>query len=468
MSRLKLPLYSKILAWFALNLVLLVLLLFFFLKAQFGLGLDWMLSGEMGSRIAEIGDSVSYDFSRLPEAEWNAKLQEMSGLHGVVFGLFSGDGAQMHGDSLRVPAEVQPRLIDKRPPSERPPRPQAKRPADAPPKPRFMMRAGSPAYYWAGVHVDLVSTQTGRPLSLLMRSGTVTGGGLFFDAWPWLVLAAVGLLLSALLWMPFVHSITGFIQKLNQAAASIARGKFEDRIFAQRHDELGDLSTSINTMAAQLGNYVTQQRRITADVAHELCSPIARMQMAIGVLEQRGTPEQASYIKRLDAELQHMARLVEEVLTFSKAETLPEREAAETFSLKELIAEIIAREATEVPIQLQIADVQLHTLRAALDRALGNIIRNAVRYASDIEVHAHTEASAVIIRILDRGPGVPDEALSRLFEPFYRPDASRGRNAGGSGLGLAITKRCLEACGGSIQAQKRDGGGLIFECRLLH
>jgi two-component system sensor histidine kinase CpxA len=78
-----------------------------------------------------------------------------------------------------------------------------------------------------------------------------------------------------------------------------------------RGDELGELSTSVNTMAAQLGDYVAQQRRITADVAHELCSPIARMQMALGVVEQRSTPDQATYLKKLDNELQHMARLVE-------------------------------------------------------------------------------------------------------------------------------------------------------------
>jgi two-component system sensor histidine kinase CpxA len=265
------------------------------------------------------------------------------------------------------------------------------------------------------------------------------------------------------MWMPFVRGITGFIRTLNTAAGRIAHGKFDERIEKQRNDELGELSTSVNAMAAQLGDYITQQRRITADVAHELCSPIARMQMALGVVEQRSTPDQATYLQNLDRELQHMAKLVEEVLAFTKAETIPDRETPEDIDLRQLIQNVLAREAPENDIQLEIGEVKLHSLRNALDRAIGNVLRNAVRYACDIEIHAKAENGRVMIQILDRGPGVAEEAVSRLFEPFFRPEAARGRNTGGSGLGLAITKRCIEACGGTVTAQNRAGGGLCVE-----
>ena len=317
MSRLKLPLYGKILSWFALNLAVLALLFFFFLKAQFRLGLDWMLSGEPGDRISAIGETITFEFSRLAESEWPARLSDYDQKHGVTFGLFDGRGVQLHGKPLTPPPEVMPRLIDRRPPGEklarRSPGPVSKRPADAPPKPRFMLRAGEPSRYWAGVHLDLVP-QGGTALTLVMVSDTISGGGLFFDLWPWLALAAAALVLSALLWMPFVRGITGFIGTLNHAAGRIAHGKFDERIEKQRSDELGELSTSVNTMAAQLGDYMREQKRITADVAHELCSPIARMQMALGVVEQRSTPDQSTYLQKLDRELQHMAKLVEEVL----------------------------------------------------------------------------------------------------------------------------------------------------------
>lgn len=469
MSRLKLPLYGKILSWFVLNLVVLALLFFFFLKAQFRLGLDWMLSGEPGDRISAIGETITYEFSRLAESEWPARLGDYDQKHGVNFGLFDGRGVQIHGKPLTPPPEVMPRLIDRRPPGEklarRSPGPVSKRPADAPPKPRFMMRAGEPARYWAGVHLDLVPLG-GTPLTLVMVSDTISGGGLFFDLWPWLALAAAALVLSALLWMPFVRGITGFIGTLNHAAGRIAHGNFDERIEKQRSDELGELSSSVNTMAAQLGDYMREQKRITADVAHELCSPIARMQMALGVVEQRSVPDQSTYLQKLDRELQHMAKLVEEVLAFSQAETIPDRETPEDIDLRQLLQNILAREAPDNGIQLEIGDIKFHSLRKALDRGIGNVVRNAIHYAKDLKIAAKAENDRVIIQVLDRGPGVPESSLKRLFEPFYRPEAARRRSTGGSGLGLAITKRCIEACGGTVTARNREGGGLVVTMDL--
>ncbi|MBN8419835.1 MAG: HAMP domain-containing histidine kinase [Verrucomicrobia bacterium] len=470
MSRLRLPLYVKILLWFGVNLLLLALLVFGFLSMQFRMSLDWMLSGEAGERVAAIGDSITDELSQLPEQEWPAALLRHGAAYDVTFALFSSSGAQIMGAHVQVPAEVLRKLIDKRGPNDRPqPRRPLhptgkKRPSDAPPKPRFMLRAGDPAHYWAGIHLDLTQQTDNRPLTLLMVSKTITGGGLFFDLWPWLGLAAAALLLSALVWMPFVRGITSFIGQLNHAAGRIAHGNFGERVSRSRNDELGELSSSVNTMAAQLGEYVAEQRRITADVAHELCSPIARMQMALGVVEQRSTPEQSGYLKKLDAELQHMARLVEEVLAFSKAETLPERETAEEINLHDLIVAVIAREAPEADTQLDVpTDLQVHSLRDALDRAIGNILRNAARYAADsgpILIHAKQQDGSTVIRISDQGPGVPPEALSRLFEPFYRPEAARRRSTGGSGLGLAITKRCIEACRGTVSAKLCEPTGL--------
>lgn len=471
MSRLRLPLYLKILLWFGVNLLLLAFLVFGFLSMQFRMSLDWMLSGEAGERVSAIGDSLTDELSQLPEQQWPEVLQRHGAQYAVTFALFSSNGTQIMGTQVQVPPEVLPKLIDKRGPNDRPPprRPPPgvtrKRPSDAPPKPRFMLRAGDPAHYWAGVHLDLTQQSDHRPLTLLMVSNTITGGGLFFDLWPWLGLAAAALLLSALVWMPFVRGITGFIGRLNHAAGRIAQGNFGERVSRSRNDELGELSSSVNTMAAQLGEYVAEQRRITADVAHELCSPIARMQMALGVVEQRSTPEQAGYLQKLDAELQHMAKLVEEVLAFSKAETLPERETAEDINLHDLIVAVIAREAPEADIQLAVStDLQVHSLRDALDRAIGNVLRNAARYAADsgpVQIHAEQQdGKTIIIRISDHGPGVPPETLPRLFEPFYRPEAARRRSTGGSGLGLAITKRCIEACRGTVTAKLREPTGL--------
>ena len=483
MIRRGIPIYGKVLAWLAVNVLMLALLVFCFLRMQFLMSLDWMLAGGGGDRISLIADTVTRDLSALPESEWPRKLNSYEAHYGVTFALFGADGKEVVGTPLQVPPELMSKLIDKRGTAgDRPPPPPRrpgegsmkgpmKRPLDAPPKPRFMQRAGDPAHYWAGIHLDLVYGPELRPLTLTMVSDTITGGGLFFDLWPWIGLGAAGLGLSALVWIPFVRGLTRSIGQLNSAAGSIARGNFNDRVSEKRRDELGELSSSVNTMAEKLGHFVSEQRRITADVAHELCSPIARMQMALGVVEQRSTPEQANYLKKLDAELQHMAKLVEEVLAFSKAETIPKQTAPEKVSLTDLVAQVVSREGAGSDIEIDVpTGIHLQTRREALDRALGNVLRNAVRYAAQggpIRIQARSDGQGgVVIAVSDQGPGVPPEALPRLFEAFFRPEAARARHTGGSGLGLAIVKRCVEACNGTVSASLQSPHGLLVEMRL--
>lgn len=468
MKRLKLPLYTRILLWFLVNLGVVAAIGLFYARVIFQPGLDWLLNGPPGSRIELLAMHLTNELTVSPQNEWDKVLRSYHAEKGVTFTLFTSDGRQVFGESVTVPDEVRKRLIDRRQPEARmrPPRREADEDGRMQPKkPRFILRSESPTHYWSGMHLDLMFEADGlwHPLTMVLMADSLTANGLLFEWWPWVVVLLMGVGASALIWLPIVGGITRAIRRTNEASKRIAAGQFDVRLPDQRGDELGELAASVNTMAAQLGDYMTQQRRITADVAHELCSPIARMQMALGVVEQRSTPDQAAYLKKLDNELQHMAKLVEEVLAFTKAETLPERETAETFDLRELIDQVITREAPECEIQLKVEDLKLHTLRSALDRALGNVLRNAVRYAKDIEIHASSQNDRVIIQVLDQGPGVPADSLARLFEPFYRPEAARGRNTGGSGLGLAITKRCIEACGGTVTARNREGGGLAVE-----
>lgn len=302
------PIYAKVLLWFLVNLMLLAALGYGFMRLQFRLSLDWMLAGPTGERIEHVANILSDELRGKPEDDWPAVLQRYDHEKGVTFTLFSSDGRQILGERVEVPREMRVKLIDKRAPVQASPsqrRPKAsppQRPSDgdaAPPKPRFIFRSENPTRYWAGIHFDLLFHEgaTGIPLTLVMISNDLTAGGLFLDPWPWIALGAAGLALSVLLWLPLVGGMTRSIHRLNTAARSIANGHFEERVPENRKDELGELSSSVNTMAGQLGDYVTEQRRITADIAHELCSPIARMQMALGVVEQRGTPEQAGYLK---------------------------------------------------------------------------------------------------------------------------------------------------------------------------
>ncbi len=481
MARLRLPLYGKVLLWFLVNLGLLAALGYGFMRMQFRLSLDWMLAGPSGERIEKLADGLSSELGRLPESGWSEVLNRYQAGSGLTLALFGNDGLQKLGQPLEVPREVRAKLINKRIASDLPPPPRADRPArpreprprnEAPRKPPFMLRTDHPTLYWAGIEIPLASGEGEArwPLTLTLVSDSLTAGGFLFDPWPWAALAAIALALSALVWLPLVGGITRAIRRLNEAARSVARGGFDVRVPAARHDELGELASSVNAMAQQLGDYVEQQRRITRDVAHELCSPIARMQMALGVVEQRGTPEQAGYLKKLDVELQHMAKLVEEVLAFSKAERLAEGAEPEDVGLADLVQSVVAREAGGFEVRISVpADLHIQTRREALDRALGNVLRNAVRYAGHagpIEIQATQSNGKTHLRVADEGPGVLPEALPRLFEPFYRPEAARARHTGGSGLGLAIVKRCIEACGGEVCARLRDPRGLEVELTI--
>ncbi len=476
--RLRFPLYGKVLFWFFVNLALVAVLAFVFVRMQFRVGMEWLLAGSAQQRIEALSELITADLRERPSSRWDEVLERNRTAHGATFALFRNDARQIAGPKIEPPAELNEKLRDRRgPPNPRsaqargeggpPKRSETAAPPGPPPaRLSFFLRAGEPAKYWAGIHIGVTHDDPSdpRPVTLLIVADSIRGGGLFFDPLPWLGFIGAALVLSALVWLPIVGGITRAVRRLNTAARDIAQGHFDVRVPDQRRDELGELAGSVNGMAAQLGELVGYQRRLTADVAHELCSPIARMQRALGIVEQRAVPEQAGYLEKLDRELQHMARLVEEVLSFTKAATLPALAHPEDVVLADLVAAILAREAADARTEVRIpADLHVLTIREALDRALSNIIRNAVRYAAPagpIEVHAQAAEGGVKITVRDHGPGVPADALEKIFEPFYRPEAARQRTTGGAGLGLAIVKRCVEACGGTVAAANCPPAGL--------
>jgi two-component system sensor histidine kinase CpxA len=291
------------------------------------------------------------------------------------------------------------------------------------------------------------------------------GGGLFVDVRPWLLAALAAVLLSALLWIPFVRGLTRSIGELTGATERIAEGQFDVQVSAKRRDELGRLGHAVNRLAGRLGGFVTGQKRFLGDVAHELCSPLARLQMALGILEAHADERQRNCLEDIRAEAQEMSQLVNELLSLSKAGLKPADIKRIPVDLIEVVRRVAAREAgetTQVAIDIP-AGLKALAEPELLARALSNVLRNAIRYAADagpITLTAWAENELVRISVADCGPGVPQESLSKLFDPFYRVDGSRTRQTGGAGLGLTIVRSCMEACGGQATAHNRDGGGL--------
>jgi len=252
---------------------------------------------------------------------------------------------------------------------------------------------------------------------------------------------------------------------MTRATEQISEGWFETRVNDRRGDELGRLGLAINRMAVRLAGFVTGQKRFLGDIAHELCSPLARIQVALGILEQRTDDKQQTYMHDLREEVEQMSRLVNELLSFSKAGLTPQAVQLEPVNLATTVQRVLEQEAVPTHrLHVQVPDgLTVMAQPELLFRALANLIRNALRYADPagpITITAERKDDTVIIGVADEGPGIPEESLPQVFDPFFRGEPSRSRTTGGTGLGLAIVKACVEACRGTVSAKNRKPRGL--------
>jgi two-component system, OmpR family, sensor histidine kinase CpxA len=479
------PLYAKILLLFCLNLALLAVMFWMLFHAQFRTGPDWVLPSAAGDQIDTLSEIILGELGLKQQAEWSATLHRFdSGFHDKVrFLAFDGHGQQMAGDPVDLPDEIRRRLKGPPGPPHGPEPRLEPLPAEGPdgpppgsrrdPRPKFMSHTKNPSRYWVIVRSMLKGPDQPRsgPLNLVLVSDTLGAGGLFFDVEPWIRSGLAAFALSALLWFPLLRGINRSIAHITQATSQIAQGRFDTRVAEGRRDELGDLGRAVNQMAARLAGLVDGQKRFLGDVAHELCSPLAKLRVALGILDQRAGEMHKTYVASAEDEAAHIAGLVNELLSFSKASLTASAAPLRPVRIREAVAKAVRREAPgeaqvriEVPENLAVrADAEL------LTRALSNLLRNAVRYAGEagpITVCAQREQDEVKITVADCGPGVPAPDLPRLFDPFYRADASRDRETGGVGLGLAIVKTCIESCGGAVSCRNLEPAGLEVTIRL--
>ncbi len=479
-ARLRFPLLARILVWLGLNLALLAGVLFFVFQAQFQLGLDTLLAGRAGDRIQALSEVISGALRNQPASAWDEIVQNFSAAYKVPLALFSHDGTQLAGPPVSLPPEVLARVMERRGPGEGlgrgpPPGRGPRRGAveAEPVRTRFSLHTSDPSRYWVGVRLPLPDPDVNRPwpVTLLIISDSLHAGGLFLDLRPWLFVALGALVFTVLFWLPLVRGVTRSLSQLTHATEQIAGGHFEVRVNSRRADELGRLAQSVNRMADRLAGFVHGQKRFLGDIAHELCSPLARMQMAVGILEQQGDPRLKASLEDLREEVEHMSSLVNELLLFSKAGLAPKTVALEPVPLAAVARRVLERENLGPgQAEIQIAE-DLHVLAQPelLTRALANLVRNAVRYAGPagpVRLHAVAGPEEVRVVVADRGPGVPASELEKIFDPFYRGEPSRSRETGGIGLGLAIVKSCVEACGGGVSAANAQPTGLEVTLRL--
>ncbi len=372
------------------------------------------------------------------------------------------DGRPFPNDGPRGPRGPGPQA-----PFVPPDRPVGRPRSDGPP--RHFIQTSDPTRYWMTFGMGIPAPGPGNrqvfPAQLAFVSETFTAGGLFFDPRPWLWGAVGVIAVSVLWWLPFIHRMTRSLTRLTRATERIAEGKFDVDLGPQGGDEIGRLGGAVGQMAGKLDGFVTGQKRFLGDISHELCAPIARLQMAVGVLEMRADEQQRAYVQDIQEELQEMSGLVNELLSFSKAGLRSKELPLETVELRPLVERVIERENTSgSDVRVDIPEgLAVQAEPGLLTRALGKLVRNAVRYAGSqgpIVVSALVAGEIVEIRVEDSGPGVPEEHLEKIFEPFFRLDPSRNRETGGTGLGLAIVRSCVASFGGKVQARNRQPQGL--------
>jgi two-component system, OmpR family, sensor histidine kinase CpxA len=298
-----------------------------------------------------------------------------------------------------------------------------------------------------------------------MASPSFLGTPLFFDFKPWLAVAGAVVLIFVLCWVPFIRGMTRAVREMSRVTAHIAEGQFDQQLPEDRRDELGVLASGINQMSRRLSGFVNGQKRFLGDIAHELCAPIARIQFALGILEHRA---EDGTVDDLREEVRQMSSLVAELLSFSKAGMQPDARPLVAVNLTGVVRQAAAKEGGPVNSTVE-ENLMVMADPESLLRAISNLLRNAIRYAGEAgpaTVSAWRDGDQVTMVVADRGPGLPEDEIDRVFMPFYRVETSRNRASGGVGLGLAIVKNCVEACKGTVRCRNRVPSGLEFEIRL--
>ena len=293
----------------------------------------------------------------------------------------------------------------------------------------------------------------------------------------------IGVITSGLVCYLLAWYLTKPIVRLRAATRQLAAGDLTARSGApasKRRDEVAGLVRDFDAMAERLEMLVKAQSRLLNDISHELRSPLARLNVALGLARQRAGVESADMLDRIELEASRLNELIGRILTLARLEDGEQRVPQTPVPLGELVANVAEDaefEAQErhchVNTKIPVGEWDVRGNDSLLHSAVENVVRNAIRYTaegSSVEIALTSEDRAggaeAILRVSDFGPGVPEDSLGKLFEPFYRLDDARGRLTGGVGLGLAITERAVRFHGGKVSAFNRVEGGLMVEMRL--
>ena len=305
----------------------------------------------------------------------------------------------------------------------------------------------------------------GRPgVSFVVRTQLADATPLTFDLrqpletvnWPLRLLLSLAVLFGAVVIVTLiaVRGVTRPLKTLAQAAEALGADINRPPLDERGPLEVGRAARAFNTMQRRLAAFIHDRSRIFAAMSHDLKTPITRMRLRTELLDD------AEVRAKFEKDLSEMEAMVAATLDFMRGlENTQPAQALDVGALLESIAEDARELGGEVAIE-GAAQAPFRGSPQTLRRCLANLVENAVKYGRSATVVVEDGAEALVIRVRDGGPGIPEAELERVFEPFHRLEASRNRDTGGTGLGLTIARNIAQAHGGTLTLANRDGGGL--------
>ena len=487
MRSIRLSLSVKILLVAALNAALALFALAATRVGPWPFSVEDLVLSASADHVQDVTRRFEVELSITPREQWDRMAADYAAEYHADFLLIQANGTQVAGRPLPIPDRLARRLAGPRPERGQlpglfggPPRGPSAGPSAGPiaaerfrpPPPCFFLISPQAPHYWIGASISVPSRPGAVPAgdTLLIVSNDVFTNPFLARTVRSALLAMATIVIAIVCWVPLLRGLTRAIHALESATARIAEGRFDNRVDERRGDELGRLGRAINQMASRIETLVSGQTRFLGDTAHELRSPLGRMQVAIELLDQRVGDSDRQYLRDVRDDIDELVRLTDDLLEFTRTRLSGRDEPLRPTDVGHVIARVLRVEGKGADISTLVPDGLMAMARPDdLLRALSNIVRNAVRYAGHagpVCLSADRHDDVIQIVVADAGPGVPDEALERIFSPFYRVDPSRARRSGGTGLGLAIARSAIEASGGSVVAANRRPSGLELRLTL--
>ena len=393
-----------------------------------------------------VSDAINHDYRSI-----QAGLKAMPQWATRIFYLVDEDGKDML--QRPIPSDINPYL-------ER----------LSPKTPYFRKKQGEKTYFGRQF-----TTTDGVTLKAIVFSPASTGFLLRLYLNNFWHILLFNVLLSGAACYYLARFITRDIRTLKEATQQIAQGNWDTRVskaLCYGPGELAELGTAFDKMVVKLQQTMLEQKRLIKDVSHELRTPLARLQVALAIAQQRANSEITDELDQIKRAADYLNDVISDILTLPMTQqddwTLDD--VVEACSLIAAVTDANSHEAAENQVKLRITDrleeALINTRGNTLVGVIDNVLRNAIRYSppnTEVTINLdRTPEGLCRIAVSDQGPGVREDQLEAIFEPFFRTDEARCRKSGGHGLGLAIAKRTILLHKGTVSAQNRPSGGLTI------